>query len=150
MAASTAPVYSIADEHRVRAESAAWARFVDATDRDTFCTSWLALLAGRVERARGALLLVAEREGEPYGVVAAWPDAQSDLQYLGAVAQRALSERCGVATAPDGGTPTVDGPAHVGYPVEVGGRLIGAVVLDVGAGGTGGLQAVLRDRKSVV
>ena len=144
MAASTAPVYSIADEHRVRAESAAWARFVDATDRDTFCTSWLALLAGRVERARGALLLVAEREGEPYGVVAAWPDAQSDLQYLGAVAQRALSERRGVATAPDGGTPTVDGPAHVGYPVEVGGRLIGAVVLDVGAGGTGGLQAVLR------
>ena len=144
MAASTAPVYSIADDQRSRAESAAWARFVEAADRDAFCASWLALLAGRVERARGALLLVAEQEGDAYGVAAAWPDAQTDLQYLGAVAQRALGERRGVALAPDGGTPAADGPAHVGYPVEVAGRLVGAVVLDVGPGGSGGLQAVLR------
>jgi RND family efflux transporter MFP subunit len=144
MASSYAPVYSIADEHRARAESAAWARFVDASDRAEFCASWLALLAGRIDRARAALLLVADREGEPFGVVAAWPDPQRDLQYLSAVAERALGEHCAIATAPDGSAPAADGPVHVGYPVEVGGRLVGAVVLDVGAGGPGGLQAAFR------
>lgn len=143
MAASNAPVYSIADEHRARAESAAWARFVDASDRAEFCASWLALLAGRIERVRAALLFVADREGEPFGVVAAWPDPQRDLQYLSAVAERTLGERCSVATAPDGSAPAADGPVHVGYPVQVGGRLVGAVVLDVGAGGSG-LQAAFR------
>ena len=144
MSGNSAPVYSIADEHHARAESAAWARFVAADNRAEFCANWLALLAGRVERARAALLLVADREGEPFGVVAAWPDAQRDLQYLGAVAQRALAERSGVVAAPDGGHPAAEGPAHVAYPVEVCGRLVGAVVLDVGSGGAGGLQAVLR------
>jgi len=144
MAGNSAPVYSIADEHHARAESAAWARFVSTTDRNEFCSGWLALLAGRVERARAALLLVAEREGDAFGVVAAWPDAQRDLQYLGAVAQRALAERSGVVVAPDGGVANAEGPAHVAYPVEVAGRLVGAVVLDVGSGGAGGLQAVLR------
>ena len=144
MAASSAPIYSIADEQRSRAESAAWARFVDAADRHAFCAGWLALLAGRVDKARAALLLVAEREGEPFTVAAVWPDPKNDLQYLGSVAERALGERRGVATAPDGGAPGADGPAHVGYPVEVGGRLVGAVVLDVGAGSAGGLQSVLR------
>ena len=144
MAAGTAPVYSIADEHGARAESAAWTRFIEAGDRAEFCAGWLALLAARVERVRAALLLVAEEEGSAFGVAAAWPDAQRDLQYLGPVAQRALTERSGVVVGPDGAAPQADGAAHVGYPVEVGGRLVGAVVLDVAAGGSGGLQAVLR------
>ncbi len=142
MTGNTAPVYSLADEHRSRAESAAWARFVEATDRADFCAGWLALLAARVERARAALVLVAESEGAAFTVAAAWPDPQRDLQYLGAVAQRALTERAGVVTAPNGGTPDSEGPAFVGYPVEVGGRLVAAVVLEVGAGGA--LQSVLR------
>jgi len=142
MAASNAPVYSIADEHRARAESAAWARFVDASDRAEFCASWLTLLASRIERARAALLLVADREGEPFGVIAAWPDPQRDLQYLSAIAERVLGERCSVATAPDGSAPGSDGPVHVGYPVQVGGRLVGAVVLAKGPVGIETLSGV--------
>ena len=144
MLGNPAPVYSLADEHRSRAESAAWARFVTATDRAEFCAGWLALLASRIAHARAGLLLVAEADGAPYAVVAAWPDPQRDLQYLGAVAQRTLGERSGVVAAPDGGDANAEGPAHVGYPVEVGGRLVGAVVLDIGVGAVGGLQDVLR------
>ena len=144
MSGNSAPVYSIADEYKTRAEAAAWARFIDASDGVEFCAGWLALLAARVERARAALLLIAETEGAPFTIAAAWPDMQRDLQYLGPIAQQALAERVGVVTAPDGGLPEAEGPAYVSYPIEVAGRLVGAVVIDVAAGAAGGLQAILR------
>ena len=144
MSSTSASVYSLADEHRARAESDAWTRFIDAGDGAEFCAGWLALLAARIERARAALLLIAESEGAPYSVVAAWPDPRRDLQYLGLVAQRALTERVGIVTGSDGNAPDADGPAQVGYPIEVAGRLVGAVVFDIGAGAPGGLQPVLR------
>ena len=140
----SASVYSLADEQRARAESAAWARFVAADTSVEFYTGWLNLLASRIERARAALLLLAEGDGAAFSVVAAWPDPKRDLQYLGPVAQRALAARTGVVSAPDGGTPAAEGPAHVAYPVEVGEHLVGAIVFDVGEGGQGGLQPVLR------
>ena len=143
---ASAPIYSIADEHRSHADTAAWSRFVAAGSDDEFCTSWLALLAARVTRARAALLLVADDGSQNFGVAAAWPDTRRDLQYLGAVAQRALSERSGVVAGPGGGEPGNDGAAHVGYPIEVGGRLCAAVVFDIGGdgGGQADLQAALR------
>jgi RND family efflux transporter MFP subunit len=140
----TAPVYSIADEQRVRAEAAAWSHFAAAQDDSEFCTAWLTLLAARVERARGALLLVSDDEGGPFSVAAVWPDPRRDLQYLGGVAQRALGERTGVVQSADGGEPGPDGAAQIGYPVEVAGRLVAAVVFDVGPGPLASLQAALR------
>ncbi|HET9823427.1 MAG TPA: HlyD family efflux transporter periplasmic adaptor subunit [Burkholderiaceae bacterium] len=145
----SAPIYSLAEEHRSHAEAAAWSRFVAAASDEEFCASWLNLLAARVARARAALLLVADDKGQAFGVTAAWPDPRRDLQYLGPVAQRALTERCGVVTAPGGGEPGSDGAAHVGYPVEVGGQLCAAVVFDIGAdaavaAGQADLQAALR------
>jgi RND family efflux transporter MFP subunit len=142
----SAPIYSIAEEHRSHAEAAAWTRFVAAGDANEFCTSWLALLAARITRARAALLLVADEQSQAFGVTAAWPDPRRDLQYLGPIAQRALAERVGVVAAPGGGEPGNDGVAHVGYPVEVGGKLCAAVVFDIGGegGSQGDLQAALR------
>ena len=142
--AVSAPIYSIADEHRSHAEAVAWSRFVAAGDTDEFWASWLALLSSRIVRARAALLLVAADGAEAFGVAAAWPDPRRDLQYLGPIAQRALAERCGVVAAPDGGEPGSDGAAHVGYPVEVGGKLCAAVVFDIGAEGGRGTQADLQ------
>lgn len=144
MSGNSAPVYSLAEEQRSRAEAAAWSRFVSAADRAEFCAGWLSLLAARINRARAALLLISDEEGAPFSVAAAWPDPKRDLQYLGPVAERALLQREGVVTAPDGSPPDSDGAAYVGYPVEVAGRLVGAIVLDVGAGSEGGLQSVLR------
>jgi hypothetical protein len=140
----SAPIYSLADEQRARAEAAAWLHFTSAADRHEFFSNWLALLAGRVERTRAALLLLADEHGRAFGVEAVWPDPQRDLQYLGPVAERALTERQGVVAGADGGPPAADGAAHVGYPVEIEGRLCAAVVLDIAAVTPGELQAALR------
>lgn len=141
----TAPVYSLADEQRVRAESAAWATFAAPADADAFYASWLALLAARVERARAALLLTRDDESSTFVVSAAWPDPRRDLQYLGTVARRALELREGVVAAPDGESPAVpDAPAHVGYPIEVADAVWGAVVFDIAPGPTAELQGALR------
>jgi len=101
-------------------------------------------VAARIEKAQAGVLLLAEADGTSFGVAAAWPDTQRDLTYLGGVAQEALTEVSGVVTAPDGGTPESCGPAYVGYPVEVTGRVVGAVVFDVGVGAADSLQAALR------
>lgn len=140
----SAPVYSIAEEQRARAESAAWSRFATATDSAEFCASWLALLSARVGRARAALLLLGEQDSGPFTVAAAWPDPQRDLQYLGKVAQRTLAERRGIVVDAEGADAVPERPAHVGYPLEVAGRLHGAVVFDIGAGPLADLQGALR------
>ena len=143
---SSAPVYSIVEEQRARAESAAWARFTAAGDAHHFFTGWLALTAVRLARAQAAILLTREPGGHAFTVAAAWPDARRDLQYLRAVAQQVLERREGVVAAPGGEQPPgVDGMAHVGYPLDVGGELQGAVVFDIGPGAVGGLQDALRE-----
>ncbi|MBW8844931.1 MAG: HlyD family efflux transporter periplasmic adaptor subunit [Burkholderiales bacterium] len=141
---ASAPVYSIAEEHRVRAESAEWSRFTAPNDSAEFCGAWLALLCTHVGRARAALVLTGEEGEGAFTVAAAWPDGQRDLQYLGPTAQLALTERRGVVMGADGAPPSHDSAAQVAYPVEVDGRLFGAVVLDVGAGALADLQGALR------
>ncbi|MEO5698626.1 MAG: hypothetical protein ABIQ60_16000, partial [Burkholderiaceae bacterium] len=141
---SSAPVYAIGEEHRVRAESAAWTRFTAPSDSAEFCAAWLALLCARVDRVRAALVLVADDGETAFKVAAAWPDAQRDLQYLGPTAQQALTERRGVVVGPDATLPTADVGAQVAYPVEVAGQLFGAVVLDIAGGAQAELQAALR------
>ena len=83
-----------------------------------------------------------------YGAAAVWPDARRDMQYLGPVAQRTLKERRGLVGGPNDpageAAPARDEPAHVGYPIEVGGRLHGAVVLDLPRGGERDLQRAMR------
>ena len=143
---NTAPVYSLADEQRARSESAAWARFTAPGDATELYAAWLALLAGRIQRSRAALLLTRESADGAFSVAAAWPDPRRDLQYLSPVAQRALQAREGVVAAPGGeGPPGADGLAHVGYPIEVAGELCGAVVFDLGPGPLADLQTALRD-----
>jgi RND family efflux transporter MFP subunit len=141
-----APVYSIADEQRARAESAAWARFTAPADAHELYAGWLTLTAARIERARAGILLTREPDSPTFTVAAVWPDPRRDLQYLGAVAQQVLEQREGVVAAPDGGgPPAADGLAHVGYPLDVAGQVQGAVVFDIGPGTAAGLQEALRE-----
>jgi RND family efflux transporter MFP subunit len=140
-----APVYSIADEQRTRAESAAWARFAATGESAEFFESWLALIATRTERVRAALLLTRQGGALSFGVAAVWPDPRRDLQYLAPVAERVLATREGLVSAPGGELPPgPDGAAHVGYPLDVSGELHGAVVLDIGPGPAAALQEALR------
>ena len=140
-----APIYSVSEDPRARAEAAAWARFSAPADSAELFAAWLALLGVRVDRARAALLLTREAGGDAFTVAAAWPDPRRDLQYLSAVAQRALQSREGVVAAPGSDAPpAADGAAHVAYPLAVDGLLCAAVVLDIGPGPAEGLQGALR------
>ena len=142
---SSAPVYSIAEEQRARAESAAWTRFTSPANGSEYYAAWLTLLAARVQRARAALLLLAGDDGVSFSVSAVWPDPQRDLTHLGPTAQRALTERRGVVTGADGNAPSPGLGAHVAYPIELDGQLHGAVVLEVAASSPAELQWVLRE-----
>jgi biotin carboxyl carrier protein len=142
---AAAPIYSLVDEARSRAESAAWAQFSSPRDRAEFCASWLAILCTQVERVSSALLLVAPRADEGFVPAAMWPDASRNLQYLGPTAQRALTERRGIVTSTDGErAPRADEPAYIGYPIEVSGVLYGAVVMHLAPSPEAELQRAMR------
>ena len=142
---SGAPIFSAAAQEHARAESAVWARFSAAREPSDFYASWLGILCVQIQRVDGALLLLAGQDGAAYGAAAVWPDAERDMRYLAPVAERALKERRGLVTGPDGAGPPVSGQrACVGYPIEIDSQLHGAVVLDLHAGAGAELQRILR------
>lgn len=126
MSSSTAAIYSVNDEHRSRAESAAWAQFASAKDSADFCGGWLAVLCAQVERVNGGLVVLGPDDGGHFGAAAVWPDPSVDMAHLAPVAERTLQERRGLVEGRRGEAAT-----QVGYPIEVGGRLHGAVVLEL-------------------
>jgi RND family efflux transporter MFP subunit len=127
---SSAPIFSVNDDARARAESAAWAQFAAAKDSADYCTGWLAILCSQIERVKGALVVLGPDSQGSYAAAAVWPDASQDMTHLGPVAERTLKERRGLVEGRriEG---RADHPTHVGYPIEVSGQLHGAVVLDI-------------------
>lgn len=126
---SGASIYSLADTH-AKQESAAWAKFSAPHSMAEFCSAWLAILCGQVERVHGALVLLGSGEEGQYSPVATWPDASHNLRHLGPTAQSALQQRRGVVAegvSPQNATPVM----LIGYPVEVDGALHGAVVMEI-------------------
>ena len=136
---SEPPIHSTADD------TAAWERFAAPSGLADFCQSWLAILSGQVEHAQAAMLLLAQGDDGAYAPVAIWPDPARDMNYLASAAQRALTERRGVVVGPDGASAPARGQqAHVGYPLELDGRLHGVVVLHIAPDAADGLQRSLR------
>src|SRR3989344_2507430 len=128
---STAPIYSLAKEARSRAEKAAWAQFTSAKDSGEFCASWLAILCTQIDRVSGALLVMGADQKGVYSAAAVWPDTSRSMQYLGPAAEKTVRGGGGIIIGGEGWwVPPHDGPAYVGYPIEVAGALQGAVVLD--------------------
>jgi RND family efflux transporter MFP subunit len=126
---SGASIYSLADSHS-KQESAAWARFSAPDSMSEFCSGWLAILCGQVDRVGGALVLLGSGEDGQYAPVATWPDASHNLMHLGPTAESTLQQRRGVVV--EGVTPHSAAPAtFIGYPVEVDGLLRGAVVMEL-------------------
>lgn len=140
-----APFFAGADSRDAHAAAAAWDSLAAPANGADFYAAWLSLLGSRVDRTKAALLLLGNEEGSSFAVACAWPDPTQDLQYLGATAHRALSERRGVVASEGGQAPVAGLPAQIGYPIEVGGRLCAAVVLEVGNVDHAGLQSSLRE-----
>jgi RND family efflux transporter MFP subunit len=139
---SGASIYSLADV-QAKQESAAWARFSAPDSMSEFCSGWLSILCGQVERVGGALVLLGSGEDGQYAPVATWPDASHNLRHLGPVAESALQQRRGVVA--EGVPPQTSVPATlIGYPVEVDGVLRGAVVMEIRPRPDADVQRALR------
>jgi RND family efflux transporter MFP subunit len=135
-----ASIHSLADGRSAVAESAAWTQFSSPSNTAEFCAGWLSILCAQVDRVSGALVLLGSGEDGNYGPVAAWPSQKHNLLHLGPVAEATLKERRGVVNANE-----VDVSATlVGYPIEVEGKLYGAVVLDVKSRSEPDVQRALR------
>ena len=117
---------------------AQWGDFVAAQDAAAFCRSWLSLQCLQVNQVRAALLLL-EQGGGTFVPAGVWPSDQTDVTYLATGAQQCLGERRGLIQRGQPGAVVV-----VAYPVEIDGRLHGAVVLDVAERPGDALQTVLR------
>ncbi len=140
-----ASVHSMGADDKVRTEAIAWARFSSATRADEFYAGWLAILCSQLDHAEGGLLVLGPDASGSFAPVAFWPHASHDLRHLGAAAQRVLDGREGVILGADGKSePARDQPAQFGYPIEVAGKLRGAVVVQIGAGSDMSLQRSFR------
>lgn len=127
-------------------ERQTWAQFADARTDDSFCRSWLAIQCRQFDRVSGALMILGPPDKGPYSPVAVWPDVRRNMEHLAPAAERALIERRGLLL----NFPSTDNDAssphsiHVAYPIEVGKKIYGVVVLDVAIRPEAQLQAILR------
>ena len=138
---TTSPSASAASSGQAAASlapDALWGAFVSADNAADFCRSWLSLQCAQVSEVRAALLLLEQGSGTfvPAGV---WPSEQTDVTYLAPGAQQCLGERRGLIQRGQ-----ADALVVVAYPVEIDGRVHGAVVLDVAERPDDALQTVLR------
>jgi len=124
-----------------------WTQFAQAATVEAFCRSWLALQCRMIPGVAGGLVLLGPPDRGPFSPTAVWPSPRRSMKHLTEAAQRALTDRRGLLIKRDpNGVPGA--PARerydVAYPIEVGGRLHGVVVLDVAPRPERDLQTVVR------
>lgn len=125
----------------VEEDNAMWHAFSSPGSDTHFCQAWLALLCRQLPGVLSGVVLLESPEANTFVPVAVWPLAAGDLSFLNKVAERALSEKRGVVHRSE------DEPkhVHVAYPVEIFGRIFGAVVLNAKARPEAAVQSLLRE-----
>jgi len=113
-----------------------WQALAQARTAEQLCQAWLPILCGMPQRVRSGLLLLQSGDGS-YAPAAVWP-GNTDLSYLGDIAQEALVKRQGVVRR-DG-----DGQTQFAYPLASGDSLFGAVVLDMTAADDAAMTQAMR------
>jgi multidrug resistance efflux pump len=126
-------------------ERVLWARF-RAAEGPEFVAVWLALQCQAIAGVRAGIVLEAGLAGGAFAPSATWPEGLRPAAHLLRAAERVLEKRRALALAlePQGGADA--GPARtvVGQPIEVGGELVGAVVLEVEPRAEAELEHALR------
>lgn len=119
-----------------------WSAFVSARTPQAYFKGWLDVVCSRFPEVRAAALLVQGEAGASLMPIAVWPAAGSDLSRLTPTLQRAVAERRGlidhVTQPPPPAKAGEAAPAapfvpvtRIGYPVLVGERVAGAVVVEM-------------------
>jgi len=117
-----------------------WAAFVTARTPQAYFSGWLEVVCARFPEVRAAALLVHADGGASLMPIAVWPSATADLSRLTSTLQRTVGEQRGlidhVTQPPAGEQPAAERAApfvpvtRIGYPVMMGERVAGAVVLE--------------------
>ena len=102
----------------------AWSLLAQARTAEQLCQAWLPVLCSMLTRPQSGLLLLQDQDGS-YAPAAVWP-GQTDLSYLGDIAQEALVGRKGVVRPDPAG-----GPTQFAYPLDGGDSLFGVVVVEL-------------------
>src|SRR3972149_6304936 len=124
-----------------------WQEFAGASTRDAFCQNWLALQCQMVGNVENSVVLLGKADEGPFVPAACWPEPRRNIQHLVEAADRALTERCGVVLkrTPQGSVESSSGDRYeVAYPVQVEGRLYGALVLELFGVAESDLQGAMR------
>ena len=100
-----------------------WSTLAQARTAEQLCQAWLPVMCGMLQGTHSGLLLLQDSDGS-YAPAAVWP-GQTDLSYLGDIAQEALVKREGVVRRDAGGL------TQFAYPLDGGRHMFGAVVLEL-------------------
>ncbi len=111
-----------------------WKQFAEANTPLSFSQSWLSLQCSMLPGVQSALVLLGASEKGPYTPSAVWPDKSISVKHLVPAAERALRERRGLLVR-NGAPVSAGAPAlnfsQISYPLEVSGKIRGAVVLEL-------------------
>lgn len=118
-------------------DRALWRRFSESLEGEDFHDSWLALLASLIPGAQRAVLVLGTPDTGPFAPAAAWPGDGGGSSELGALVERSLTTRQGLAVE------TGAGLYGVAWPLLAGKRLLGAVAVEVAQ--ESGVETALED-----
>jgi RND family efflux transporter MFP subunit len=111
-----------------------WRQFAEAATPKSFCQSWLSLQCSMLTGVMRALVLLGTPDRGPFTPAAIWPSPNFSVKHLTGAAERTLKERRGLLIHNEPSQDTEDKIPEgyqVAYPIEVSGKLHGAVVLEV-------------------
>jgi len=135
------------EQRRFDPDQEFWRQFAEAATPREFCQSWLPLQCRMLTGVRCAMVLLGEPDSGPFTPVAVWPDAKLSMHHLTGAAESALKERRGLLIEADS-QPTPDNPSpenyQIAYPIELSGKLHGAIVLGVEQEDKKQVQAIMR------
>lgn len=104
-----------------------WIALTQARSAEQLCQAWLKVLCTMMTQPRSGLLLLLEQDNS-YAPAAVWPH-DKDLSHLGDIAQEALVKREGIVR-----TDPQTSLKQFAYPLTSAGQMLGAVVVEIGAG----------------
>jgi multidrug resistance efflux pump len=134
------------DQSRDRSPDALWEALVSAPTSEAFAPAYLELQCGLIEGTRQAVLLLGPPERGPFAVAAVWPEGKPPTKRLLEGAENAIARRKGLVAAAlveasDSGAPLPT--SLVAHPIELAGKLHGAIVLEVEARAAPELRGIL-------
>lgn len=110
-------------------EARLWSRFMTAEDQLDYFSSWLELQVARLPDIAQALVVAAPPGEQTYVPVCSWPPERSNPEKLAEVAERCLTDKCGLVSPLE----NEDGQRYayaIAFPFFVDEKLAGVVALE--------------------